>query len=326
MKQTEKVDVLIVGAGAASSVYAALLAEAGKSVLVLEKGSARKMEDLYSSQMWARRLKWASPHVSEEGEDSIGFNFNAGHGYGGAAIHHYGIWPRYHPEDMKEHSLYGQSLDWPFDYDALRPFYDQVQEDVGLSGDAKQERWRPPGNPYPLPPVLVTNQGKTIAKGFEVLGLHTSPIPMAILSRPYKGRPACIWDGWCDAGCPTGALANPLAVYFPRALKAGAVMKSDSYVTRVLSDDSGKRAIGVEYFDEHGNLQQQFAAVVVLAAFTIENSKILLNSKTTQHQYGLANSSGLLGKYLMSHQAVVVYGMFDEDMQNHLGATGCLTP
>ena len=66
-KQPDKVDVVIVGAGASSSVYAAVLAEAGKSVLVLESGPARKPEDLVSSQIWARRLKWATPHVADEG-------------------------------------------------------------------------------------------------------------------------------------------------------------------------------------------------------------------------------------------------------------------
>ena len=323
MKKNEKVDVVIVGSGAASSVYAAILAEAGKSVVVLEKGTARKLDDLYSSQIWARRLKWASPHMFEEhGEDSIWFNFNAGHGYGGAAIHHYGVWPRYHPEDMKEYSLYGKALDWPYEYDVLRPYYDKVMMEVGMSGDAEKEIWRPPGAPYPLPPVLVSNHGRVLAKGFEALDMHTSPIPMAILSQPYKGRKSCIWDGWCDAGCPTGALANPLVVYLPRAVKAGAVMKSDCHVTRVLTDDTGKRATGVEYFDSQGERHEQHGDAVVLGAFTIENPRILLNSATSKHENGLANSSGLVGKYLMSHPAVTVFGMFDEDMQNYLGATG----
>ncbi len=322
MSMKEKVDVLIVGGGAASSVYAAVLAEAGKSVLVLEKGTARKLGDLFSSQIWARRLKWASPHVLEEGRDSIWYNFNAGHGYGGAAIHHYGVWPRYHPEDMQEYSLYGKGQDWPFEYDTLRPYYDQVQADVGISGDAEQEIWRPAGAPYPLPPVLVSNHGKVLAKGFANLGMHTSAIPIAVLSQPYKGRPACIWDGWCDAGCPIGALANPLAVYFPRALRAGAKMQADSHVTRVLTDAKGERAVGVEYYDAEGNRHEQRADVVVLAAFTVENPRILLNSASDKHKQGLANSSGLVGKYLMSHPAVSIFGMFDEDMQNHLGATG----
>ena len=321
-KTMDKVDVVIVGAGAAGSVYAAVLAEAGRSVLVLERGVERKLTDLYSSQTWARRLKWGSPHVVEDGPDSIWYNFNAGHGVGGAAIHHYGVWPRYHPEDFELHSRYGKGLDWPFDYDTLRPWYDQVQKDVGMSGDAKQEIWRPAGDPYPMPPVLVSNHGKVLARGFEKLGMHTAPIPMAVLTEPYNGRPACIWDGWCDAGCPTGALANPLVVYLPRAQQAGARVQGNAAISRVLTDKNGKQVTGVEYYTPEGERVVQPAGAVVLCAFTVENSRILLNSANAQHSAGLANSSDLVGRYLMCHPAVNVFGMFAEEMQNYLGVTG----
>jgi choline dehydrogenase-like flavoprotein len=321
-KVMEAVDVVIVGAGAAGSVYAAVLAEAGKSVLVLERGPARKLSDLYSSQIWARRLKWSSPEVVETGPDTIWFNFNAGRGYGGAAIHHYAVWPRMHAEDFREKSLYGKGLDWPFEYGELRPHYDKVQRDVGMSGDATKEIWRPPGDPYPLPPVLVTNHGKVLARGFEALKMHTAPIPMAVLSQPYNGRPACIWDGWCDAGCPIGALANPLVVYFARALKAGARMQSDSAVSRVLTDATGEKVTGVEYYTSTGDKVTQPASAVVLCAFTVENSRILLNSANSAHPHGVGNSSGLVGRYLMVHPAVSISGMFNEDMENYSGATG----
>ena len=321
-KTMDKVDVVVVGAGAAGSVYAAVLAEAGRSVLVLERGVERRLQDLYSSQIWARRLKWGSPHVVEDGPDSIWYNFNAGHGFGGAAIHHYAVWPRYHPEDFELASRYGKGLDWPFDYGALRPWYDLVQSDVGMAGDAQQEVWRPQGEPYPLPPVLVSNHGRVLARGFERLGMRTAPLPMAVLTQPYKGRPACIWDGWCDAGCPIGALANPLVVYLPRAQQAGARLQGNAHVTRVLLDDAGKRVAGVEYFTTDGERVVQPADAVVLCAFTVENSRVLLNSATAAHPQGLANRSGTVGRYLMSHPAVSVFGSFDEDMQNHLGATG----
>ena len=321
-KSNEAVDVVVVGSGAAGSVYAAVLAEAGKSVLVLEKGPARKMSDLYSSQIWARRLKWASPQVIEAGPDSTWFNFNAGHGYGGAAIHHYAVWPRLHAEDFREKTQFGRAHDWPFEYDALRPYYDQVQRDVGMSGDAAKEVWRPPGDPYPLPPVLVTHHGQVLARGFEKLNMRTAPIPMAVLSQPYQGRPACLWDGWCDAGCPIGALANPLAVYLPRAIKAGAKLQADAQVTRILTDGPGKKVTGVEYCTKSGERKVQHASAVVLCAFTVENSRILLNSANTAHPEGLANRSGTVGRYLMVHPAVSISGLFPDDMQNYLGATG----
>lgn len=317
----EKAEVVIVGSGAAGSVYASELAKAGKDVLILEKGKSRGLNDLFSSQIWARRLKWGAPHVEEEG-DSISFNFNAGHGYGGAAMHHYGVWPRYHPEDFKMFSQYGEGLDWPFEYDDLRPYYDRVQDDVGLAGDASAEIWRPQGAPYPMPPVLVTEHGLTLAKGFKALGMHTSPLPMAIVTEEYKGRAPCIWDGWCDAGCPIGSLANPLVTYLKWALDKGAKIRSECNVSRVITDSAGEKATGVEYIDGNGELNFQPADVVVLAAFAVENPRILLNSANDKHPAGLANSSGLVGRYLMSHPSVSIYGTFAHDMQNYVGATG----
>src|SRR5581483_8350861 len=107
-------------------------------------------------------------------------------------------------------------------YTELAPYYDTVQADCGIAGDAKREIWRPPGAPYPLPPVPVFAQGRAIARGFERLGKHVAPLPLAVTSAPYKQRAACLWDGWCDAGCPIGALANPLTIHLPRARAAGA--------------------------------------------------------------------------------------------------------
>lgn len=322
MKYDDRVDVVIVGSGAAGSVFAAKLAEGGKRVKVLEAGPAWTERDLYSSPMWARRLRGASPRVDEKGEHHIYARLNSGRGVGGAALHHYGVWPRFQVEDFKKKTLYGKGLDWPMEYEDLRPAYDAIQAEVGISGDAEAEIWRPAGAPYPLPPVHVFRHGKKIALGFERLGMRVSPIPIAVLSRPYRDRPACVWDGWCDAGCPIGALANPLAIYLAQAVRRGAVVQAESHVTRILTDKSGKRTTGVEYVDANGTTRVQPAAAVVLCASTVETIRTLLNSASQRHTQGLGNSSGLLGHYLMAHPAVVVYGLFDEDVQNYSGASG----
>jgi choline dehydrogenase-like flavoprotein len=109
------------------------------------------------------------------------------------------VWPRLHPEDFEMHSRFGKGLDWPIRYAELAPWYDRVQDDVGVSGDAQAEVWRPAGRPYPLPPVRAYAQGRVIARGFEKLGRKVAPLPMAVTSKEYKGRAACLWDGWCDA-------------------------------------------------------------------------------------------------------------------------------
>lgn len=315
MKTLEKVDVVIVGSGASGSLIAARLSEAGKETLVLEAGPGRDMPDLVSSQLWARRLKWGGSPVIETGKQPIGYAFNAGWGIGGSAMHHYGVWPRLHPEDFNMKSLFGKGLDWPIDYEELRPHYDRVQKEVGLSGDAVAEVWRPDGEPYPMKPVPLFAQSRIIAKGFEAKDMTTAPLPLALNSEVYDGRAACIWDGWCDAGCPIGALANPLATYLPRAESAGATIKANATVTRIVSDQSGKRATGVEFAGLNGEKIVQPADIVVLAAFAVQSPRLLLIS-------GLANSSGLVGKYMMTHPAGLIYGMFDEETESHMGATG----
>ena len=117
-------------------------------------------------------------------------------------------------------------------------------------------------------------------------------------------------------------MANPLAIYLAEATKNGALVQADSHVTRVLIDKGGKRATGVEYKDKGNETRIQPAKVVIVAASTVETIRTLLNSTTEQHPAGLGNSSGLLGHYLMAHPAVVAYGLFDEDIQNYLGASG----
>lgn len=317
-----KVDVIIVGSGAAGSLMAAKLAAAGKQVVILEAGPERKLSDLTSSAAHSRRLKWSGSHVEEDGNRPIGNVFNSGFGTGGSALHHYAVWPRLHEEDFSMKQLYGQGLDWPIDYNELRPWYDTIQTEVGVSGDAESEIWRPEGQDYPMDPVPVFGQGDAIARGFEKLGRQTSPLPLAINTEDYKGRNGCIWDGWCDAGCPIGALANPLVTYLPMALEKGAQLIHRTTVTRLHTDQSGQKATGVDYADKNGKTISLHADMVILAAFAVQTPRLLLLSKSDKHPNGLANSSGLVGKYIMTHSAGLIYGLFDDDTQCYMGVTG----
>lgn len=319
----KRTDAVIVGAGAAGNLFAAVLAEAGKSVLVLDPGPAWKSGDLYSSSIWSRRLRWGGPPVESTGANAFGAGFNMGWGTGGAALHHYGTWPRLMPTDFTMKSEFGKGLDWPIGYDDLRPFYDRVQEEVGVSGDAEAEVWRPAGAPYPLPPLQQFAQARLLAKGFHAKGMKTAPSPMAILSQDYKGRPACLYDGWCDAGCPIGALANPLVTYHPRAVKGGARFVNGAHVTQLIPGKTARQAAGVEYVDSTGTTRTALADIVILAASTVSNPAILLNSKGGDWTNGAGNGSGLVGRYFMTHSIASVYGFFDdEETENYMGVTG----
>jgi choline dehydrogenase-like flavoprotein len=323
MATHEKVDLVVVGAGASGSVYAAVLAKAGKKVVVLETGPDWQSSDLISSDIWGRRIKTAGAPFRLEGRNPFGYSYQSGWGVGGAALHYFANFPRLLPNDFKIKSEHGRALDWPIVYDDVAPYYDKVAVDVGVSGDAKAEEiWRPPGAPYPMPAMKSFRHGEVWLKGFEAQGIRMVPAAVGMNSIDYKGRPACIYDGWCHVGCPIGALANPLVTYLADAKKAGAEVRARSTVTRVLTDATGRKVTGVEYYDDKKERQVQEANVVVLAAWSGQNPRIMLNSASERHPQGLANSSGLLGKYLMAHFSSGTWAIFDEDVENHMGTTG----
>jgi len=319
----EKVDVVIVGSGASGSTFAAVLAKAGKKVVVLEAGPDWKLTDLVSSDFWGRRIKPAGAPFLLEGRNPMAYAYQAGWGVGGAALHHFANFPRLLPADFTMKSDHGRALDWPIKYSDVAPYYDKVASDIGMSGDAKAEEiWRPAGAPYPMPPMRTFRNGEVWLKGFEANGIRMVPAAVAMNSTEFKGRPACIYDGWCHVGCPTGALANPLVTYLADARKAGAEVRPLSTVTRVLTNQAGTRVTGVEYYDDKKERQVQEASVVVLAAWAAQNPRLMLNSATDKHSKGLANSSGLLGKYIQTHFGSATWAMFDEDVENHMGTVG----
>src|SRR3977135_4027926 len=319
----EKVDVVIVGAGASGSTYAAVLAKAGKKVVVLEQGPDWQLSDLISSDFWGRRVKPAGAPFLLEGKNPVSYGYQGGWGAGGAALHYFANFPRLLPNDFRIKSEHNRAHDWPISYQDVAPYYDKVARDVGVSGDAKAEEiWRPAGDAYPMPPMKTFRNGEIWLKGFESVGIRLVPAAVGMNSTDFKGRPACIYDGWCHVGCPIGALANPVVTYLADAKKAGAEVRARSTVTRVLTNPQGNRVTGVEYYDDKKERQTQEASVVILAAWSAQNPRLMLNSSTDKHPKGLANTSGLLGKYMMAHFASGTWALFDEDVENHMGTTG----
>ena len=117
----EKVDIVIVGAGASGSVYASVLAKAGKKVVLLDSGPDWELSDLISSEIWGRRVKPAGAPILLEGKNPMGYAAQAGWGVGGATLHYFANFPRLLPADFRMKSEHGRGLDWPIAYEDVAP-------------------------------------------------------------------------------------------------------------------------------------------------------------------------------------------------------------
>ena len=208
---------------------------------------------------------------------------------------------RYSDYEFKAASRDGYGQDWPFSYKDLEPYYDKVENFIGVSGSREGLPQMPDGKF--LPPMNLSC-GSLLAKQVieSKFGWRVMPDRVANLTVPHNGRPACHYCNECQRGCFTASYFNSPAVTLPAAAKTGRfTLLSDAVVSHVLVDNEG-RASGVLYIDratcEH---REARAKVVVLAASALESTRILLNSTTRRYPNGLGNSRGVLGHYLMDH-------------------------
>ena len=191
---------------------------------------------------------------------------------------------------------------------------------MGVSDWREQVRVDPPRSTIPLPPLPVKSSGVLFERGTRKLGYHPFPAPMAILSQPRPGRSACVACGFClGFGCEVGAKSSSLASVVRMAEKTGRCeIRANSYAHKIEVDKNG-RATGAVYFDAKRNTHLQKAKAVVISANGAETPRLLLLSASSQFPNGLANSSGLVGKYLMPNTAVVAVGVFDEPLNDYKG-------
>ena len=172
--------------------------------------------------------------------------------------------------------------DWPITYADLEPYYTKAEYDLGISGLAGANPFEAPrSKPYPLPPLPVKSSGVLFERATKTLGLHPYPAPMAVLSQPYRGRPACVHCGFCESfGCEMRAKSSTLVSVIPEAEATGRCeIRPDSYVRKIVSDARG-RATGAVYFDAKRREIFQRAKAVVLCANGVESAKLLLLSKS----------------------------------------------
>ncbi len=319
------VDALVIGSGAAGAAVSWRLASRGASVVCLEQGEWHRPADFASERSdfevsLRRGSRSFNPNDRQRREDYPVATAGSGptqiamwNGVGGSTVHWEGHFPRLHPSNFATHRLDGVAHDWPVSYRDLEPFYDLNDSIIGVSGLAGD-----PANPKrptrTVPPLPLGRSGEALVRGFEKLGWHWWPSDNAILSRDYDGRSGCDNRGRCNFGCPLKAKASADVVYWPRAIRAGATLKTWSRVKTISVDKTG-RVSGALFFDRNGALHEQQARIVIVCCNGIGTPRLLLASTSPLFPNGLANSSGNVGTNFMNHPARYVEGIFDEPFE-----------
>jgi choline dehydrogenase-like flavoprotein len=313
--ESEAVDFAIVGTGAGGGTLACRLAEMGFSVVAFDAGPYfRPLEDFASDESYQTKLYWTDDRlVDGENPLQLGSN-NSGKAVGGSTVHFAMVALRFRPEWFQARTKLGYGADWPVDWREMWEYYRQVEQALAISGPVTYP-WGPPRPRYPYRAHEVNAPGQVLARGCEAMGIEWTPTPIATLSAPRGEAPPCVYRGFCTTGCSTNAKQSVLVTWLPRALKAGAEIRDLAMVGRVETGEDG-RATGVQYHRE-GQWRFQKARNVVVAGYAIETPRLLLNSANARYPDGLANSSGLVGKYLTVQTNQAVWGVFEEEIRSY---------
>lgn len=207
--------------------------------------------------------------------------------------------------DFKCASHDGFGDDWPIGYEDLAPYYDRAEEFIGVSGNRDGLSYLPDGKF--MPPMALTCGEQLLKKGAAKTGRPAITSRVAMLTGPPKphmrGRAKCHYCGHCGDGCDVGAMFNSVVSTIPVALATGRMtLRPNSVVRHLIIDNNTAKAKGVAFVDRLTRQEYEvFGRIVVIAASTLESTRIMLNSRSRQHPNGLGNSSGMLGHYLVDH-------------------------
>jgi gluconate 2-dehydrogenase alpha chain len=347
-------DVVIVGLGAAGGVAALPLAQAGLEVIGLEAGSWLTRKDFAPDELrnnyrgWPQSVQKANLEIPTSRANASSPTGPRGNihpmqnGVGGTTLHYWAQSWRLNPWDFKVVSetrrRYGTSRiptgstveDWPFGLDELEPFYDKVEYEIGVSGqagningtiDARGNTFEGPRKrAYPMPPLRPTEFLEKMTTAARSLGWHPFPGPAAVNSRTYQNRSACMYHGFCNrGGCHVDAKNSTAVTTIPRAQATGHFkVVTRAHVTTIEVDGEG-RAAGVNYVTD-GVEYFQPAKVVLVASFTYENVRLLLLSESKAFPKGLSNNHGQVGRHYFSHhQGAPVTALFPFDLRSWYG-------
>jgi quinoprotein glucose dehydrogenase len=310
MARTLEADVVILGAGISSAMVAERLSETtGASILVVEAGN--KIFNLEDRPARRERLlaygenPWPDDHILGQTAKGITSRSMA---VGGLALHWGGTTPRYTPEDFRIRSLYGIGYDWPFTYEELEPFYQEAEERLGVAGTPGPFELDPRSKPYPLPGFPLSYNLIKLKEWAEKSGIPFWPNPVSKNSIPYRGRNVCVRCDTCNI-CPTGAKYTPDLTFQSLLNEKKIDLVARTLVRKlVLSDGSDRidRALAVDR-DRPDDPVEIRGGTFVLASGYCWSSHLLLLSASDRFPDGLANRSGLVGKFITGHRPVNVF-------------------
>jgi gluconate 2-dehydrogenase alpha chain len=340
-------DVVIIGMGAAGGVAADVLTSAGVEVLGLEAGprldrSAARFDEIANvahARLSEPKSKHEVPtwraHAGEEAGPSPHpmMMVNA---VGGTTLHYEGLSIRLAPHAFASRSAtierYGADAvpegstlaDWPLDYADLEADYAAIEDAIGVSGLAGANVYEGErSGPFPMPPLRPTGWSDLTADAARRLGWHPFMAPASLNSEPYDGRPACTYCGFCMHNvCHNDAKGAAHLNVIRRAEATGRLrIETDARALEILVDGDG-RTRGVRYLDAAGGEHVALARAVLLAAYTFENVRLLLLSRSVAFPAGLANNAGQVGAHFMAHVCPFVYGLFPGRRLNVFSGVG----
>ena len=306
---------------------AKVLCEAGADVVMLEAGAMWDTEKDSKMSAWAydspRRGASTAERPFGEFDGCIGgweiegepytqapgstFDWFRARMLGGRTNHWGRISLRFGPDDFKRRSLDGLGDDWPIGYDDLKPYFDKLDRLVGIFGSAENLPNEPNG--IFLPPPRPRCYELLIKQACDRLGVTCIPSRLSILTRPLNGRAACHYCGQCGRGCATHSNFSSPSVLLPPALATGRLRIIANAMAREVTTGESGLATGVSYINRTDRRDYAVRArIVVLAPSACESARMLLNSKSSRFPNGLANSSGVVGRYLTDSTGLSVSG------------------
>ena len=330
--------VVVVGSGASGGMAAWNLTRQGIDVVLLDAGQkfdkSRSWEHAAPwDRFWMNRrgqgpIRWfldtrEQPYLTPEGRP---FDLVRVWGHGGKTNTWGRVSLRYAELDFKSADRDGWEIPWPISYADVAPYYDKVEEMIGVcGGDDSSETL--PGSRF-LQPVPPPRCGERILSGAAAkLGIPMVAGRRANMTRPTRGFAPCHYCGRCWEGCGTSSFFNSADHLLPFALETGKLdIRSNAVAARVLVDDRGL-ARGVSYFDRKtGEEREILSKVVVLGASCMDTTRILLNSRSERYPNGIGNGSDVIGRYLCEQVRInvkgVVHGLFDTPRREDKGIGG----